>query len=192
VNYKEKYMKNKESIRIALTAVGVSLAALAGGTKLAAQEHQAKHSHYRVIDVGTLGGPTSGINFNSRIINSRGAVVVGADTSVFDPNCGCYVSHGFRWEDGVLTDLGPLSGGSNSFAIAINFPGAVVGTSENGLTDPITGAAAFVATVWTTTIEVRSRFQAASPTAMCTRSFLFRTATATTIAKAGSLPAKTT
>ena len=46
MNHKEKYMKNKESIRIALTAVGVSLAALAGGTKLAAQEHQAKHSHY--------------------------------------------------------------------------------------------------------------------------------------------------
>jgi probable HAF family extracellular repeat protein len=148
VNYKEKYMKNAELIRIALTAVGASLAVLAGGTKLAAQEQQTKHSHYRVIDLGTLGGPTSGFNFNSRIINWKGAAVGVADTAVFDPNCGCYVAHGFKWEDRALTDLGPLSGGSNSFAIAINFFGAVAGISENGLIDPVTGAPAFVATIW--------------------------------------------
>jgi uncharacterized membrane protein len=103
------------------------LLAVALVTPLAAQHQAAKHHNYKVIDVGTLGGPTSGFNFNSRIINQKGVAVGGADTSVFDPNCGCYVAHGFRWEDGVLTNLGPLPGGANTFAIAINSPGTVAG-----------------------------------------------------------------
>jgi probable HAF family extracellular repeat protein len=126
----------------------VALFTVALVTPLAAQQQAAKHHNYKVIDVGTLGGPTSGFNGDSRIINRKGVAVGGADTSVFDPNCGCYVSHGFRWEDGVLTDLGPLPGGANTFAIAINSPGSVAGISENGLTDPVTGAPAFVATIW--------------------------------------------
>ena len=89
-------------------------------------------------------------------INSRGAVVGGALTSVPDPICtgpwhqaaGCYYEHAFKWRKGVLTDLGTLPGGSNSFAAANNSQGAVFGISENGLLDPVYGVRAFVATIW--------------------------------------------
>src|SRR5690349_5872550 len=68
-------------------------------------ELKTKHHHkYRVVDVGTFGGPTSDYNSGSVIINGRGAVVGVADTSIFDPNCSCFVTHAFRWEDGVVTD----------------------------------------------------------------------------------------
>ena len=56
-------MKYGKLIQIAATTSAVLGAILTYGTPLAAQ---AKHSHYKVIDVGTLGGPTSGLNFNMR------------------------------------------------------------------------------------------------------------------------------
>src|SRR5262249_33910160 len=90
----------------------------------------------------------SGVNGGSVVANRHGAVVGGADTSVYDPECDCYVSHAFKWEEGVLTDLGTLPGGNNSFAAAINDNGAVVGTSENGLIDPVYGLPAIVTTLW--------------------------------------------
>jgi len=43
-----------------------ALLAVALVTPLAAQQQAAKHHNYKVIDVGTLGGPTSGLNFNMR------------------------------------------------------------------------------------------------------------------------------
>ena len=92
-----------------------------------AQEHAAKHSHYTLVDLGTLGGPGTFVN----AINSRGAVGGGALTSVPDPICtgpwhqaaGCDYEHAFSWRKGVLTDLGTLPGGSNSFATANNSHG---------------------------------------------------------------------
>ena len=133
----------------------VLLAVLSIPNKLFAQKeataepHNPKRSHYRVIDVGTLGGPTSGFTFGARIINRRGALVGGADTSVFDPICGCYNFHAFKWQRGILTDLGTLPGGDSfSFGIAINSQGTVVGISNNGLIDPVTGAPVFEAVTW--------------------------------------------
>jgi probable HAF family extracellular repeat protein len=130
-------MKYKNLMRIALTALAVSLAVLVTGTRLAAQKHQAKHSHYNVIDVGTLGGPTSGYNSGSVIINGRGSVVGVADTPNFDQNCGCFITHAFRWENGTLTDLGTLPGGANSFGVAINSKGSIVGLAD--VINPLTG-----------------------------------------------------
>ena len=49
---------------------------------------------------------------------------------------------------GSLTDLGTLPGGANSQGTAINSQGAVVGGSENGLIDPLTGFPESVATLW--------------------------------------------
>lgn len=108
-----------------------------------------KHINYKVIDIGTLGGPTNGITFDSRILNRRGIAIGGADTAVFDPICGCYNFHAFKWQDDVLTDLGTLPGGDSfSFGIAINSRGSVAGISNNGLVDPITGVPVFVAVTW--------------------------------------------
>jgi probable HAF family extracellular repeat protein len=117
-----------------------------------AQKQGKKHKHYTLVDIGTLGGP--GIFVNS--IDSRGRVAGGALTSIPDPICtgpwhqevGCYYEHAFKGRDGVLTDLGTLPGGNNSYASAANSRGVVFGVSENGLPDPIYGVRAFVATIW--------------------------------------------
>ena len=113
-----------------------------------AQGHAKKHTKYTLVDIGTLGGPTSDVNGGSPIANRNGDVVGLSDTSDYDPSCGCYLFHAFRWHDGVLTDLGTLPGGSNSFADGINSRGAAIGFSENGSIDPLTGSAAFSATLW--------------------------------------------
>ena len=105
-----------------------------------------RHTHYRVIDVGTFGGPTSDYNSGSVIINGRGAVVGVADTSIFDPNCSCFVTHAFRWEDGVVTDLGALPGGESSFADGINSKGTIIGLAN--VFDPLTGMLRGDAALW--------------------------------------------
>ena len=137
-----------ESKWITGTASAALLAVLAMGTPLAAQEHAKKHTRYTLVDIGTLGGPNSEVQGDEVIVNRSGTVVGDADTSVYDPGCDCYVSHAFKWRKGVLTDLGTLPGGNNSFANAINSQGTVVGSSGNGLIDPVTGFPESVATLW--------------------------------------------
>ena len=143
-------MRHGRLSRITGTALIALLAVpFTGLAQEQAQEHAKKHKHYTLVDIGTLGGP--GIFANA--INSRGRVAGGALTSVPDPICtgpwhGCYYEHAFKWREGVLTDLGTLAGGNNSFANAINSHGAVFGVSENGLPDPVYGVRAFVATIW--------------------------------------------
>jgi probable HAF family extracellular repeat protein len=138
-------------------------AALAIPVSLAAQDNATpdgnhKHHHYQLVDPGTFGGPAS---YNESIppesiINTRGAAVGGADTSVPDPfpnNCfgyqlTCVVTIAYVWQGGVLTDLGALIPGYSSFASAINARGEVVGLSENGQIDPLTGNYEAIAVLW--------------------------------------------
>jgi probable HAF family extracellular repeat protein len=133
------------------------LAALVIPAMLAAQNNQGhtqKHHHYRLIDVGTFGGPNTNVNPGTVVINKQEAVVGSADTTTPDPyapNCfneDCFVSHGFQWRNGILSDLGALPGGSSSLSLAINSRGQIAGVSQNGLIDSTTGIPAFVATVW--------------------------------------------
>ena len=119
---------------------------------LAAQVQQAgrlKHHTYKLVDLGTLGGPNS---YNEsippeNIINLRGVAAAYADTSAPDPyfpNCftfsleDCVVDHAFVWQRGVVTDLGSLPGGYSSYASSINARGEIVGASQNGQIDPLT------------------------------------------------------
>ena len=129
-------------------------AALALPAQLAAQ-----HTRYKVIDIGTLGGPSTYGQGNgpgtTRFLNNAGTVVGSSDTSTPDPNapnsCGnpdCFVSHAFRWQNGVLTDLGVLPGGNFSGANAINARGWIAGFSQNGEIDPVTGGTAGHAVLW--------------------------------------------
>src|SRR6266480_4538044 len=93
-----------------LIAVLVLFTALALPLQLAAQ-----HIRYKLIDIPTLGGPAAYGNVDNagfaQFINNPGVVVGGADSSIHDPNapnCGnadCFLTHAFRWQDGVLTDL---------------------------------------------------------------------------------------
>src|SRR5947209_20255773 len=87
----------------------------------------AQHTRYKLIDIGTLGGPVSYIAGNEtghRELNDRGIVAGTADMSTPDPNAGnpdlclspdCFfLSHAFLCEFGVLTDLVPLPSGIES------------------------------------------------------------------------------
>ena len=65
-------------------------AALAIPVQLAAQQH----TRYKLIDLGTFGGPSSGVagSFLSPwggvpVINNRGTVVGASDTASADPSC---------------------------------------------------------------------------------------------------------
>jgi probable HAF family extracellular repeat protein len=120
------------------------------------QKHRGEHHHYKLIEIGTFGGPSS---YNEsfppeNIINSRGAAAAYADTSVSDPyapNCfnpDCFVSHASMWERGSLIDLGSLPGGYSSFASSINARGEIVGASQNGQIDPLTAYPETTAVLW--------------------------------------------
>src|SRR5690349_9204727 len=69
------------------------------------QNLNTQHHHYKLIQIGTFGGPTSSIDrpgappfipFN-RIIDRAGAVLGSAETVIPDPFCfdGCQVNYAF-------------------------------------------------------------------------------------------------
>src|ERR1700688_1002682 len=119
----EEDMKRKFSTWT--TAISL-LAAVVIPVCLAAQE-QAKHRHYKLIDMGTFGGPQSYFNslnltdafgfgtvfYNlAQVRNSQGVFVGFADTNTPDPYPAfcyvpdCFVTHAFRFRNGIKTDLG--------------------------------------------------------------------------------------
>lgn len=133
-----------------------TFALLAISVQLAAQELP-KHHHYKLIDVGTFGGPNAYLSYplpGEVQLNQRGLVVGVADTpssDPYNPNCmiDCYLVHAFQWRNGVLTDLGALPGTNDSYAFSSNNRGQAVGVSENGAVDPLTGFPEVVAVLWT-------------------------------------------
>jgi uncharacterized membrane protein len=152
-------MNSKTWTRIVALAL---FAAPAPTVSMAAQDNAKpdrhhKHHHYQLIDMGTLGGPNSypptlwppPLN-----INSRGLAIGGADTSIPDPyapNCfvgDCLVTHTITWRNGVQTDLGALPGVNSSFPAWVNDHGDVVGLSENGVIDPLTGFPEIIGVLW--------------------------------------------
>jgi probable HAF family extracellular repeat protein len=112
----------------------------------APQKHDAKHHHYQLVQIPTLGGP--GTNFfdntnNIAVLNARGVVSGGAaDTKIPDPYAPAYwwsngnITHAFRWQNGTLTNLGALPGTNNSGSAWISANGLIAGLSENGQIDP--------------------------------------------------------
>jgi probable HAF family extracellular repeat protein len=110
------------------------------------QDHKPKHKKYRLVDLGTFGGPSShvqGDGAGSRFLNNQGVVTGGADTSA--PG----VVHAFRWQQGTLTDLGTLPGGNVSDGPVVSERGWVGGSSENGEIDPLLGVPQIRAILWT-------------------------------------------
>jgi probable HAF family extracellular repeat protein len=69
-----------------------------------------------MTDLGTLGG----VGSMAAGLNNDDAIVGGSGT-------GGGAFHAFYWQDGVMTDLGTLSGRSE--AVAVNAGGQVIGTS---------------------------------------------------------------
>ena len=140
------------------SAIAVTLfATLALSLQLAAQDkqdHHQQHHHYKLIDIGTFGGPASQYSVPSSAgLNNRGTATGVADTSLpdpYSPNCffDCFVDHAFVSRDGITTDLGTLSGGPSSFAYTVNKHGLIVGQSQNGSIDPLTGLPELRGVLW--------------------------------------------
>jgi len=155
----------EEDMRYPMTAIVtmVALLTFAGPVHLMAQ-----HSRYKLIDVGTLGGPNSSIGFESSPLNSLsndGVFSACSETTTPDPNYpnfsplilgGSYglpqpdplIIHAFHWKDGTLTDLGALPGVNSSCVSHISGNGWIAGQSENGAIDPITGWPESQAVLW--------------------------------------------
>jgi probable HAF family extracellular repeat protein len=152
----EEIMNRKKSVCVRTMAL---LVALAIPVSLAAQKHPAKHHQYKLVDMGTLGGPQSGVSQFVQSISKKGAVGGGADTSVIDSNYpnsnpffpfspDPFIQHAFLWDNGMLTDLGALPGINSSYVLWVNPKGDAVGISTNGMIDPITGYPEGDAVLW--------------------------------------------
>ena len=141
------------------------VAALAIPARLTAQQSKLNRHHYKLVELGTFGGPNSYINpvgNGGPYMNRSGAVVGSSMTSIplLPDNNGfpCVgsppvfpdVFHGMEWsEDGGATDLPSLGRPSNcANVMAINDNGESVGTSENGKIDPLFGARETRAVLW--------------------------------------------
>ncbi len=97
------------------------------------------------LDLGTLGGPNSGITWPVK--NDYGVLAGIAETAQLDPlgeNWSCsaffptvtgHVCRGFVWRWGHMHAL-PTLGGNNGFAAGANNLGQVVGWAENTVRDP--------------------------------------------------------
>jgi probable HAF family extracellular repeat protein len=110
-----------------------------------ARAASAKQIRYKLIDLGTLGGPISYGSVNGygfRLLNDSGTVVSYADLAVPGQ------AHAFQWKNGVITDLGTLSEDNNSAAASINSRGWATGQSQNSTIDPVLGFPEFRAVLW--------------------------------------------
>jgi probable HAF family extracellular repeat protein len=113
---------------------------------------------YRLVDLGTLGGPVSLVTGGNGDLNQRRTLVTNcAATSVVDPEWpninpwngdDPYIEHAFRTRGGRLDDLGVLPGGTTSCGQGINVNGTVAGFSTTGQIDPLTGYREIHATRW--------------------------------------------
>jgi len=106
--------------------------------------HASLSSPGSVIDLGTLGGASSAVEWP--IKNNHGLVVGISETAAADPlgesfSCAAFIAtHGhtclpFLWRNGTLGAL-PLLGGNNGFATGVNNAGAAVGWAETAQHDP--------------------------------------------------------
>jgi probable HAF family extracellular repeat protein len=118
------------------------------------QDKKKEHARYKLVDLGTFGGPRSYLNFGAEVLDNRGTVAGYADTPTPDPfpsscfNPDCFVSHAFQWEDGVVTDLGTLAPGWSSQSTWISGNGHISGFSQNGEIDPLLGIPEFRGVLW--------------------------------------------
>ena len=126
----------------------------------AQQEGKPHHHKYRLIDLGTFGGPQGLImpaGNGGPYINNEGDTVASAQTVIpVPPNSGfaCFgapnVIHALRRHNRHITDLGALSPSDQncSIALGINDKGEIAGQSENGVIDPLLGVIETHAVMW--------------------------------------------
>jgi len=137
-----KNVKIRAIVSVILVILSIPL------TLFARNNHAGNHRHhrYRLIDIGTFGGPQSHLHIfdvYARILNEGGMVAGFADTPIPDPHTGfcftedCFVTHAFQWQDGEMTDLGVLGDDESSSSRWISPNGLIAGASQNGEIDPL-------------------------------------------------------
>ena len=120
-----------------------ALAAVLMTAQLSAQQ-----ARYKLIDMGTLGGPQSyipdGVDITAvGFLNNKGLFAAYADTTDSDPFpdfCfvdDCQVTRAFVAQKGAKTNLGALSPEASSTATWISSNALISGFSENGELDPL-------------------------------------------------------
>ena len=122
------------------------------------QDDKPKHHHYKLIVIGTFGGPNSfPFSEDAVALTNRGVAVGQADTSIPDPNFANFnpyvgqnpfLQHAFRFESGELVDLGTLPGPNTSNAGWITEGGMVSGLSTRSAINPLTGWPEEAAILW--------------------------------------------
>lgn len=146
--------------RVCVTAIGGGILAAFFSASAIAQnspDQRLSPKRYKLVDLGTLGGPSSIIFGATGPLNNSGMVTSCADKSTADPffpNDNPYfggdpfVEDAFLWTGRVLKDLGTLRGGIGSCGQWISDNGEVVGASENGVFDTAGGFPSVVAVRW--------------------------------------------
>jgi probable HAF family extracellular repeat protein len=139
--------RNLATTRMIFSVLTLTALAVAQLPTAAPLEHH-HHPRYRLIDLGTFGGPQSyvpnGLEITAtRFLNNSGHVVGWADTSSSDPfpdfcwDEDCFVGHAFVGGRNGKKDLGVLPGGASSDTTWIAENGLVAGDSQNGELDPL-------------------------------------------------------
>lgn len=150
---------NKRSLQTGLALATLFALLSAGAIYGGAQEAEpaTTHRHYTLIDLGTLGGRQSYLNFYAKVLNRHGTIAGFADTAAGDPhfpnfdscaNPDCLVSHAIVRRNGVVSDLGALVPDTSSAALWVSESGLVAGVSGNGLTDPLLGVPELRGVLW--------------------------------------------
>jgi probable HAF family extracellular repeat protein len=116
------------------------------------------HHRYRVVDVGTFGGPNGDVLVPppaAQVLSNSGIFVGAAETEEpdpFAPNCwrppDCLVEKGLLHFAGKSFNIGSLRRGYSGGPISVNDFGVSVGFSQNGKIDPLTGSFEIKAALW--------------------------------------------
>jgi len=133
-----------------LTAMAMTVSA---GGQVSPLSPNPQSPRYRLVDLGTFGGPASYFpNGNDGILNNAGTAVGSANTSTTDPLCffapNCFATHAFQAQNNSITDLGVLPGGDSSAASWVSANGLITGGSETGEFDPVFGFPIFHPVLW--------------------------------------------
>jgi probable HAF family extracellular repeat protein len=126
------------------TALALFACAATGHSVAQAALQSQDHPRYRLVDLGTFGGPASYFpNGMDGILNNQGIAVGWSNTTVPDPLCNvpnCIATHAFRVRNGgEVMDLGVLPGGAVSQANWVSGNGLIAGFSQSGQMDPLVG-----------------------------------------------------
>lgn len=126
-------------------------------TMAAESNPKTKHHRYKVVDVGTFGGPNADTLTPppaAQILTNNGIFVGTGETDLPDPfpsacfNPDCFVREPLLWFGGVRLHLPSLRRGYSGGPISVNDYGVSVGFAENGEIDPLVGAPKLKAALW--------------------------------------------